>query len=183
MRSRLRLRSRVELLDQCLADYEEYGDWPFRGTAASERMASEYLAGVFRGGRTGDEHAEYYTAEKALGGCKAMETHKLCLHVLDLMLTVDEVNVCNSAAAEALARYAYGLEVATEQVTCKGDWTDAKKSKAKWGLVRRYSTMDGLRTRRIAKADEPVRKELERETQQQKWLSKAGDAGLVEGPA
>jgi len=181
LRSRLRVAARAELLDQSLALYAEVDEWAFAGSAAEERLAADYLVRVYRSGLSGDEYADAYITSKGLQGCKAMESFRLCLHVMDLLLVWDKASMCNSAAVESLARYAYGLEVATEGVHERSDWVDSKRSKTKFHMVNQYSTLSAMRVRRIAKADESVRKEMERGALMAKWISKAETAGGMPG--
>ena len=153
--------------------------WPFAGTAAGDRVAPQYLAGVYRSGRRGVEYAEGWLRDHGPTKNHMAQNMKHNLHAIDEMLMYDGVDVINSAGVEILARRCYALELVFEDCKTDQDWRakDPKNLKSKLQIFEKYDVTAMMKNGlRVPEADATVKKQLELEAQYAKYLAKAPKA-------
>ena len=153
--------------------------WPFAGTAAGDRVAPQYLAGVYRSGRRGVEYAEGWLRDHGFAKNHMAQNMKHNLHAIDEMLMYDGVDVINSAGVEILARRCYALELVFEDCKTDQDWRakDPKNLKSKLQIFEKYDVTAMMKNGlRVPEADATVKKQLELEAQYAKYLAKAPKA-------
>jgi len=165
----------AELIKKCLGrGLQHQSDWPWLGTQYEDRVAPEYLVGIYTTGERAVTYAQKFIQLHALEDCKpARENLMSAATALDYMLLYDGIDVLCSATGEILARRMYATELTFEACSVKGDW----RTKSNWKQMDLYDiTRQGAQGRRVAAADKTVRKVLQAEAESSKWLAKAGKA-------
>ena len=146
------------------------------------RLAPTYLAQVYRSGQPASTYAANWLKTHSLEKCAPAQEMISIMEAVDDSIVQDERDVINSVAFEKLARRAYGLERAYEDVKCEEDWRrpeagNAKakgwKSKVKWDLCERYDTRGhNLRPCRVPGADSEANEAMERDASFNKYYTK-----------
>ena len=155
--------------------YRVMEDWPFAGTAAADRVAPDYLATVYRGGRRGVDYAEDWIKNHGLSRNHMAQQMRHELGVIDQMLLYDGIDIVNSSAAEMICRRCYALERVFDDVHCEADWKTDKKehNKTKLTMMDEYDVTAVMsRGEPSPDADATVRKRMEMRAQFNKYLGK-----------
>lgn len=152
----------------------DYNDWPF-SEEAQERLTAEYLAQVYASGRRGVFYAREFIREHGMEGTTAALTFERIFLILDELLLFDHFNICNSAGAEALARWAYGIEKAHMYCSKKEHVSgDANTRKTRWDLFERYDVLSlSKQSSAVPVADKAVTEDMKKDALFLKYLDKA----------
>ena len=158
----------------------ERDDWPFGGTAVEDRLATGYFAQVYRGGRRGVDYARDFMQKHGCNDCKLVGQLVLLLSIADEALMYDDVNICDTASMEIIARRCYGIERAFELCTKPDHWKsrDEKANRVQMNLLSKFDVVENLSGGyRDAAAESRAMKELATEATLNKHLK--GTAGTA----
>jgi hypothetical protein len=150
------------------------------------RISGEVLAEIYSTGFTGEQYGRNFLRDRELLECHQAREIIAVLSALDAMMLVDkQEGMLNLVSTERLCRKAHGLMKAYDKVKCLADWQKPKaagqnwKPKTCWEEARRIDPALRMMDTSVSipKAEEEIRKAMERDASILKAKSKLEERG------
>jgi hypothetical protein len=169
---RLNVNPQAVLLS-LLAGLKTFSDWPLPAEC-DERVAPDYLAGVYKSGRRAYDYGLLFIAMHKLENSHIGNNFLRMMLVLDELLLFDGVDVINSAGVEVMCRYLYGIEKCFQGVSKRDHWAGSESQRTtNWEIFRRFDALTHYTASPEVKlADDQVTSGMQRDALFLKHLSK-----------